>query len=115
MNIKNNTTVIGKIGEDSIIIPPTKEKANQIVTFDLITTNNYTDSSTGERKTKNTWYEVVIFFPKKKPITITNYLKKGKLVGVCGEVSAHAYMDKETKQPKAKLKLTVAPGEVKLL
>tara|TARA_R110002096_G_scaffold18557_1_gene63180 strand:+ start:896 stop:1243 length:348 start_codon:yes stop_codon:yes gene_type:complete len=115
MNLLNNTTVIGRIGNDAVIIPPSKNKSNQILSFDLATENTYTDPSTGEQQTQTNWYNVVMFFPKKKPIKIHENLIKGKLITVCGIVSAQAYMDKKTNQPKAKLKLIVKPGEIKFL
>lgn len=115
MNIINNTNVIGKVGADAVIIPPTPKKPNQILTFDLSVLKSYTDTSTGEKKNKVIWYNVVIFFPKKKSIKLIDFLKKGKLVAINGEVSPLAWIDSETKEIKTKLRITVSPGEIALL
>jgi single-stranded DNA-binding protein len=115
MNPKFNTSIIGRIGKDAILHPPTPSKQSQILTFDLVTKKSFKNTSDGTMNESMVWVEVRIFFPKNKPVKLTEWCKKGKEVVVVGTISSYGWVDKESQKVKTKLSLTVLPGELVFL
>lgn len=86
----NQYQVIGNLGKD----PETRtlENGNKVCTFSVATTKNWKDKS-GEKQTKTTWHNVVIW--GKLAEICEKYLKKGSKVYVSGEFDSRSYEDKE--------------------
>ena len=115
MNPKFNTSIIGRIGKDAILHPPTSLKQNQILTFDLVTEKTFRNTSDGTINKSEVWVEVRMFFPKNKPVKLTEWCKKGKEVVAVGTVSSYGWIDKTSNKVKTKLRLTVLSGELVFL
>jgi len=111
-----NTIVIGHLGDD----PKMKyTPSGQAVTnFSVATTRKWKNAN-GELQEKTTWFRVAAW--GKVAETCNQYLAKGRLVLVEGEIEASAYLSKETNEPRASLELRArnvrflggktAPGE----
>ena len=95
-----NTIVIGHLGDD----PKMKyTQTGQAVTDFSIATTRKWKSADGENKEKTTWFRVSAW--GKTAELCNQYLAKGRLVLVEGEIEASAFADKTTGQPRASLEL----------
>jgi len=95
-----NTVVVGHLGND----PEMRYTASGIpvTSFNLATSRKWTNQS-GEPQEKTTWFRVTVW--RKQAETVAEYLKKGRLVLVEGEVEARAYTDRDG-NARASLELT---------
>ena len=94
-----NTIVIGHLGDD----PKMKyTQTGQAVTEFSIATTRKWKSADGEDKEKTTWFLVSVW--GKQAESCNQYLAKGRLVLVEGDIEANGWIDKEGK-PRASLDL----------
>ena len=93
------TQVIGHLGRD----PEMRYTQNgtPVTSFNVATTRKGTSTS-GEQQEKTTWFRVSCW--GKLAETTAQYLQKGRLVFVEGEIDASAWTDKEG-SPRASLEL----------
>jgi len=93
------TQVIGHLGRD----PEMRYTQNgtAVTSFNVATTRKWT-SANGEQQEKTTWFRVSCW--GKLAETTAQYLQKGRLVFVEGEIEASAWTDKEG-APRASLEL----------
>lgn len=95
-----NTIVIGHLGGDpSMRYTPS---GASVTNFSVATTRKWTNAQ-GEPQEKTTWFKVVAW--NKLAEVCNQYLAKGRLVMVEGDVNVSAYTDKQG-QPAASLELT---------
>jgi single-strand DNA-binding protein len=95
-----NTIVIGHLGDD----PKMKyTQTGQAVTDFRIATTRKWKGQDGEMQEKTTWFRVSAW--GKLAELCNQYLAKGRLVLVEGEIEASAFLDKTTNQPRASLEL----------
>jgi single-strand DNA-binding protein len=93
-------TLIGHLGKDpEMRYTPT---GVPVTSFNVATSRRWTNAN-GESQEKTTWFRVTCW--RKLAETTAQYLKKGRLVLVEGEVDAAAYSDREG-SPKASLEVT---------
>jgi single-strand DNA-binding protein len=94
------TVVVGHLGND----PEMRYTASgvPVTSFNLATTRRWTNQN-GEQQEKTTWFRVSVW--RKQAETVAEYLKKGRLVLVEGEVEARAFTDRDG-NPRASLELT---------
>jgi|BarGraIncu01122A_1022018.scaffolds.fasta_scaffold73121_2 single-strand DNA-binding protein len=94
------TVVIGHLGKD----PEMRYTPSgvPVTSFSLATSRRWTNAN-GEPQEKTTWFRVTCW--RKMAESAAQYLQKGKLVLVEGEVEATAYTDREG-NPRASLELT---------
>ena len=94
------TVVVGHLGND----PEMRYTASgvPVTSFNLATTRRWTNQN-GESQEKTTWFRVSVW--RKQAEVAAEYLKKGRLVLVEGEVEARAYTDRDG-NPRASLELT---------
>ena len=94
------TIVIGHLGRDpEMRYTPT---GVPVTSFSIATTRRWTNAS-GEPQEKTTWFRVTCW--RKVAEQAAQYLQKGRLVLVDGEIDANAWTDKEG-NPRASLELT---------
>ncbi len=94
------TVVIGHLGRDpEMRYTPT---GVPVTSFSVATTRKWTNQN-GESQEKTTWFRVTCW--RKTAELAAQYLKKGRLVLVEGDVDASAYTDREG-APRASLELT---------
>lgn len=93
----NKVTLIGRIGRD----PETRTFSNggRVVSFSLATSERWKDKATGERKERTEWHNVQIFNEHLGKIA-ENYLKKGSMCALEGQIQTREYTDKEGAQRK---------------
>jgi single-strand DNA-binding protein len=94
------TIVVGHLGRDpEMRYTPT---GVPVTSFSVATTRKWTNAN-GEPQEKTTWFRVTCW--KKVAEQAAQYLQKGRLVLVEGEIDASAWTDKEG-APRASLELT---------
>jgi single-strand DNA-binding protein len=94
------TIVVGHLGRDpEMRYTPT---GVPVTSFSIATTRKW-NSASGEPQEKTTWFRVTCW--RKVAEQAAQYLQKGRLVLVEGEIDASAWTDKEG-NPRASLELT---------
>ncbi len=94
------TMVVGHLGRD----PEMRYTPSgvPVTSFSIATTRKWTNQN-GESQEKTTWFRVTCW--RKTAELAAQYLKKGRLVLVEGDIDASAYTDREG-NPRASLELT---------
>jgi single-strand DNA-binding protein len=95
-----STTVIGHLGRDPEMryLP----SGNPVTSFSIATTRKWKNAE-GQPQEKTTWFRVSVF--GKQAEDCNQYLAKGRLVLVEGEIDVSAWTDKSTNEPRAALEL----------
>lgn len=94
------TIVIGHLGKDpEMRYTPT---GVPVTSFSIATSRKWTNQN-GEASEKTTWFRVTCW--RKTAELAAQYLKKGRLVLVEGDIDAQAFTDREG-NPRATLELT---------
>lgn len=88
----NKVILVGNLGKDPEVRHTQDGKA--IVSFGLATSENWRDKSTGERKEKTEWHNIVIFNENLAKIA-EQYLKKGSTVYIEGSLQTRKYTNKD--------------------
>ncbi len=88
----NKVILIGNLGRDPQVRRMNSGEA--VVNFSVATTENWRDKSSGERKERTEWHNVVIFNENLAKIA-EQYLKKGSKVYVEGQLQSRKYTDKD--------------------
>ena len=103
-----STVVVGHLGRDpEMRYTP---DGTPVTSFSVATTRRWTNAE-GESQERTTWFRVTTW--RKLAETCNQYLTKGRLVLVEGDVDASAWSDKTSGEPRASLELTAQ--EVKFL
>lgn len=97
----SKTIVVGHLGRDPEL--RYTSGGQPVCSFAVATTRTWTDQS-GEHQEKTTWFRVTAW--GKLGELCNQYLAKGRLVLVEGEVDASAWMPQEGNEPRASLELT---------
>jgi single-strand DNA-binding protein len=109
----NKVILIGNLGRD-----PEVRRLNSgdpVVNFSVATTESWRDKTSGERKDRTEWHNVVIFNENLGRIA-EQYLKKGSKVYLEGQLQTREYTDKDGNQRKAtEVVLQRFRGELTLL
>jgi single-strand DNA-binding protein len=99
----NKTILVGHIGGDAIVRNVDNESF--VVNFNVADSKRIVDTERGEEIQKTTWFSCS-YWLKKEP-KVAEYLTKGTLVCVEGEISSHIFIGKDG-QPQVDLKLRVS-------
>ncbi len=95
-----NTVVVGYLGRDpEMRYTPS---GTPVTNFSVATTRKWTNAE-GQPQEKTTWFRVSVF--GKQAEACNQYLTKGRLVLVAGDVDASAWSDKTSGEPRASLQL----------
>jgi single-strand DNA-binding protein len=94
------TVVVGHLGSD----PEMRYTPSgvPVTSFSLATSRRWTNQN-GEQQEKTTWFRVTCW--RKTAELAAQYLQKGRLVLVEGEIDSHAYTDRDG-NPRSSLDLT---------
>jgi len=87
----NKVILLGNLGKDPEI--RTTKDGKEIANFSLATSESWKDKSSGERKSKSEWHNVVIFNPNLVNL-VKNYVKKGSKLYVEGQLQTRKWTDK---------------------
>ena len=93
----NKVLLIGRLGAD----PEIKEMVNgkSVARLSLATSQSWKDKNTGEKKEKTEWHRIVVFNEGLVNV-VKQYLKKGALIYVEGQISTRKWKDESTGQDK---------------
>jgi single-strand DNA-binding protein len=107
----NQVTLIGHVGKDPEI--RYTQGGEPIASFSLATSENWTDKS-GQKQEKTQWHNVSVF--GKVAQVVRDYVTKGKLVYVQGQVNYDEWADKDgTKRKATKIVVGSFGGKLVLL
>jgi single-strand DNA-binding protein len=96
MSSVNRVTLIGRLGQDPELRYTTG--GAPVVRFSLATSDNWSDKSSGEKKEKTQWHNVVAW--SKLAEICSQYLAKGRQVYVDGRIEYREYTDKDGNKRK---------------
>jgi single-strand DNA-binding protein len=110
----NKVILVGNLGKDPEI--RRTQNGDPIVSFSLATTESWRDKSTGERKDKTEWHDVVIFNENLAKVA-ENYLKKGSKVYIEGQLQTREWDDQQSGQKRRRTEIVLQRyrGELTLL
>jgi single-strand DNA-binding protein len=95
-----NTVVVGHLGRDpEMRYTP---DGSPVTTFNIATTRKWTNAE-GQPQEKTTWFRVTAW--RKLAETCNQFLAKGRLVLVEGDIDVSTWGDKSTAEPRAMLEL----------
>ena len=86
----NKVTLIGNVGKDPEV--RTAQSGKRSAKFTLATSQKYKDKTTGERKTKTEWHNIVIFNEGIVQF-VEHYLKKGARIYLEGQIETRKWQD----------------------
>jgi single-strand DNA-binding protein len=86
----NKVILIGNLGKDPEI--RTLNSGDRVANLRIATSETWRDKSTGERKEKTEWHQVVIFNENIVKVA-ENYLKKGSTVYIEGSLQTRKWAD----------------------
>ena len=88
----NKVILIGNLGRDPEI--RTTTGGDRIANLRIATSESWKDKSTGERKEKTEWHQVVVFNDNLTKVC-ENYLKKGSTIYVEGKLQTRKWTDQQ--------------------
>ena len=88
----NKATLIGHVGRDPE--SRTTQGGQVIANFSLATSESWTDKTSGERKEKTQWHNIVVM-NENVAATVEKYVRKGSQVFVEGSIQSRKWADKE--------------------
>ncbi len=95
------TIIVGNVGRDAEL--RYTQSGTAVSDFSVAVTSSWTDTGTGEKREKTSWYRVTAW--RGLAEVVGKYVKKGMSVMVVGTVEANAYMGNDG-EPKASLDIT---------
>lgn len=99
----NTTIITGNIAADAVVRH--NEGKDSAISFSVAVNKKWRNQA-GEVQQQTTWFDCTIW-RKPENTTVANYLKKGVMATIRGEVSARAWADKTTGEPQTRLNLKV--------
>lgn len=88
----NKVILIGNLGKDPVI--RRTQDGRPIANFSIATSESWKDKTSGERREKTEWHNVVIFNEPLAKVA-EQYLRKGSKVYVEGQLQTRKWTDKE--------------------
>ncbi len=89
----NKVILVGNLGKDPKI--SRLNSGDQVVSFSLATSESWRDKTSGERKEKTEWHNIVVFNEGIGKI-VEQYCKKGSKVYVEGQLQSRKWTDPQT-------------------
>jgi single-strand DNA-binding protein len=83
----NKAILVGNLGKD----PEIRYTPNGIpvATFSIATNKKWTDKASGDKKNKTSWHRIIVW--RKRGEICAEYLKKGSLVYIEGEIQTRTW------------------------
>ena len=110
----NKVILVGNLGKDPEV--RSFQNGGKVVNFTLATSESWSDRSSGERKEKTEWHNIVIKNDKLGEIA-EKYLKKGSKVYLEGRVETRKWTDQASGQDKYTTEIVIPAfrGELTML
>ncbi len=94
----NKVILVGNLGRDPEV--RRLSSGDPVVNFSIATSETWKDKTSGERKEKTEWHNIVIYNENLGRVA-EQYLKKGSKVYIEGQLQTREYTDKEGQQRKS--------------
>jgi single-strand DNA-binding protein len=88
----NKVILVGNLGKDPEV--RNTQSGDKIVSFNLATSETWTDKASGERKERTEWHRIVVFNTQIADVA-ERYLKKGAKVYVEGALQTRKWSDQQ--------------------
>jgi single-strand DNA-binding protein len=88
----NKVILVGNLGKDPEV--RNTQAGDKIVSFNLATSETWTDKASGERKERTEWHRVVVFNSQIADVC-ERFLKKGAKVYVEGQLQTRKWADQQ--------------------
>ena len=88
----NKVILVGNLGKDPEV--RNTQAGDKIVSFNLATSETWTDRASGERKERTEWHRVVVFNTQIADVA-ERYLKKGAKIYVEGALQTRKWSDQQ--------------------
>ena len=108
----NKVILIGNLGKDPEI--RTLNSGDRVANLRIATSEQWRDKSSGERKEKTEWHQVVIFNENLVKVA-ENYLKKGSTVYIEGSLQTRKYEQNGVEKYSTEIVLQKFRGELTML
>ena len=108
----NKVILIGNLGKDPEI--RTLNSGDRVANLRIATSEQWRDKSSGERKEKTEWHQVVIFNENLVKVA-ENYLKKGSTVYIEGALQTRKYEQGGVEKYSTEIVLQKFRGELTML
>jgi single-strand DNA-binding protein len=108
----NKVILVGNLGKDPEI--RTLNSGDRVANLRIATSEQWRDKSTGERKEKTEWHQVVIFNENLVKVA-ENYLKKGSTVYIEGALQTRKYEQNGVEKYSTEIVLQKFRGELTML
>jgi len=106
----NLVILVGRVGKDPEL--KTLSSGKKVANFSMATSESWKDKSTGEKKERTEWHSVVVW--NENLVTIVeNYVSKGSLIYIEGELSTRKWEDKNG-ETRYKTEVLMQPFRSKL-
>ena len=86
----NKCIILGRVGKDPEI--RAMQNGSEIANLSIATSESWKDKTTGERKEKTSWHNIVIFGNLVN--VVKNYVKKGSKLYIEGSLQTRKWQDK---------------------
>jgi single-strand DNA-binding protein len=103
-NMLNKVQIIGHVGKD--VEMRYSASGDAMATFSLATTEKYKDKATGNQVENTEWHSITAF--RRLAEVIGEYVKKGDLLYVEGQLQTRKYQDKKTGQDRYSTSIVAA-------
>ncbi len=108
----NKALVVGRVGKDPEI--RSFNDGNKIANFSIATSQTWKDKNSGERKERTEWHSIAVRNQGTVKI-VEQYVTKGSLVGVFGELSTREWEKDGIKRYSTEIVIAPFNGELFLL
>lgn len=109
----NKATLLGHLGRDPEV--RMTRAGDPVATFSLATSERWTDKTTGERKERTEWHNVIVYNEGLVKI-VEQYLKKGLLVYLEGKIATREYEGRDgIKRKTTEIVLARFRGDIQIL
>jgi single-strand DNA-binding protein len=113
MSSVNKVMLVGNVGKDPEI--RRTQDGTSVASFSVATSEKWKDKSSGERKERTEWHNVVVFNEQLAGV-VENYVKKGAKVYVEGALQTRKWTDKNGQERySTEVVLQKFRGEIQLL
>ncbi len=110
----NRATLIGNVGKDPEI--SVTQGGNKWARFPLATSETWKDKTTGEKKEKTEWHQIVVWNDNLIEHVISKYVKKGTKLAVEGQIVTRKWTDdKNIERYSTEIVLQGFGGTIELL
>lgn len=108
----NKVLIVGRMGQDPK--STTFNSGDKSVEFTVATSDTWKDKQTGERKERTQWHNIKCLNQNLCKV-IESYGRKGKQVGIVGELQTRTYEKNGEKRYVTEVVITAFKGEFELL